>query len=134
MLALFIILAVLIVILLIPLGIDGGIAGTKPDLSLRIAGLDFRVFPRKKKKAKPKKSKKPKKEQSKKEKQKKAKNPPDYKQLLGILKMGLRALSRFRRHLTINYVRLHFTYASDDPFKTALGYGYAAAVMGSISP
>ncbi len=51
-----------------------------------------------------------------------------------LAKLGLKTLGRLRRKLHVDYLRIRYTFASDDPFKTAMGFGYSSAVLGSIVP
>ncbi|MBP8639519.1 MAG: hypothetical protein KBI01_01275 [Oscillospiraceae bacterium] len=132
---LIVVLLVLTVLLLTPLGVDGGYNGKTLILGIRIGLFNIRAFPKKKKRAKPQKPRKKKltkhpEEISKAEK--KAKKPFDIKTLKSLLKPVLKALGRFRKKLRLNYLRIHYTFATDDPFKTAMGFGASSAVMGSI--
>lgn len=137
--ALLIIFIIIAVFLLIPLGINGGYNGSDLSLRARLGIISIKILPRKKKHKKPKKPKRKKApEQSPPEE---AANEPEAKkggmskeEIFALIKMGLKALSGFRRHLSIDYLRIHFTFASNDPFKTAMGYGYGCAVMGTLVP
>lgn len=125
--ALLIIILVLSVILLIPIGVDGGYDGRSFTLYARLGLINLKVFPRKKK-PKPLKA-------GKKLHPKKPKKPlPDKKEFLALLKMALKALGRFKRRLSVDYLRLHYTFASSDPFDAALGYGYSCAALGAALP
>ena len=133
MLTLIIIFSVLSIISLLPLGIDGGYSGGALSLNIKLGPIIIKLFPRaqKPKTAKPKKEKNVPSDEAQKEKSKK---PMDKTMLLGIIKEGFRAISRFRRKLSIDYFRFHYVFASDDPFETAVGFGRASAVTGVFLP
>ena len=137
MLAIIIIIAILSIIMLLPLGIDGGYCQGTVSVNAKIGPLLIKILPSHKKEKQ--KSLKPKKEKNKKTKDekkvdKKSKIPMDKGFLLGIIKEGLRALSNFRRKLSMDYFRFHYIFASDDPFNTAIGYGKASAITGILMP
>ncbi len=48
------------------------------------------------------------------------------------MKLGLEALRRFRRNLSIDLLYLRYTAASEDPGDAALQYGYISALLGSL--
>lgn len=137
---LLIIVLVLFLISLIRLG--GQVRYSEDGLLVRlIAGpLRITLYPAKpkEKKEKPKKEKKP--------KQKKGKNPeeqsgekPEPKG--GMLKLFMKMLpvigeaaGTLRRKLRIDDLTVHMTWATDDPAKTAMGFGRANAMLGMIWP
>ena len=130
-------LLVLTVLLLIPLGIDGGYNGEKLILGVRIGLLNIRIFPRAPRHAEPKIQKKkvrktrngtqlPEKPSEKK--------PQMMKEYMALAKIGLKTLGRLRRKLHVDFFRLHYTFATDDPFNTAVGYGMSSAALGAIMP
>lgn len=43
-----------------------------------------------------------------------------------IIKMCLKSLACFRKKLSIDYLRIHYTFASNNPAKTAIGFGIAS--------
>jgi len=135
--ALVIVLLVLTVLLLTPLGIDGGYRGKNLVLGIRIGFLNIRVLPRKKKLTKPKipKQKKISKQtREKAEGKEKPDKPFDMEMLKGLIKPALKSLGRFRKKLYVDYLRIHYTFATDDPFKTAMGFGMSSAAVSSILP
>jgi hypothetical protein len=131
--ALIVALLVLTVLLLIPLGIDGGYRGGKRVLGIRAGLFNIRVFPRRFAQAplKLKKSAagvKP----VKKRPEKKAEMGLD--EILDLAAIGLKALGRLRKKLHVDYLRLRCTCASDDPFVTAMGFAGSSAVLGGLLP
>ena len=136
--ALLIILLVLSVIALIPVGVDGGYNKKGLRLFIRIGPFSLRLIPAGRLVAsftKPDKPKKPKPIKEKSAEKKKPEKPKLSKdELFALIKMGLNALSRFRRKLTIDYLRIHITIAASDPFSAAMGYGAANAALSAIVP
>jgi len=138
--ALIIVLLVLTVLLVVPVGIDGGYNGKNLILGVKIGLFNIRILPKKKKALKLRKQKKPKNQKNqnkpanKKEKAKKQKKPLDKEQIIELAKAALSALGRFRKKLRVNYIRIHLTCASSDPFSTAMGFGASNAVMSKIVP
>ncbi|MCL2342681.1 MAG: hypothetical protein FWC62_02125 [Firmicutes bacterium] len=130
MLALIIIVIVLLALMLLPVGVDALYDG---DVGLKIKAGPFRMtLLGGKKKEKPKKKKKPKEKKPKKEEQKKKKKPPDIKLILGLVKLGFRALNRFRRKLSVDFFALHFTAAAADPYAAAMLYGRLSAAFETV--
>lgn len=133
--AFVIVILILTVLLLIPIGVDGGYSGGKLVLGLRLGLLNLRIFPGS---PKHKKLKKPKKTEVKKKpstgETTKEKVPLDKNELISIAKIGLKALGRLRRKLHVDYLRIRYTFATDDPFNTAMGFGYSSAALGAIMP
>lgn len=133
---LVVVLLVLTVLLLTPLGIDGGFNGKDLILGLRIGFLNIRILPKKKNHAEQNISKKQKKPKPSRKKtgEKKPKKPLSRQELIALAKMTLKALGRFRKKLRVDYLRIRYTFASDDPYKTAMGFGASSAALGSILP
>ncbi len=135
--ALIIVLLVLTVLLIVPLGIDGGYNGKSLILGIKIGLFNIRVLPKKEKPLKLEKQRKPKKQKEpakNKGKEQKQKEPLDKEQIRKLVKAALRALGRFRKKLRINFLRVHVTFATSDPFATAMGFGASNAVMSTIVP
>lgn len=135
MTALLIILLVLTLILLVPLGIDGGYSQGKLVVGAKAGPFNFQIVPAKKRKKKTKKPPKRRRQRDEGEpKHKKEKKSLSKKQLLGLIKLGLKAIGRFRKRLSIDYLRIHVIYATDDPFDTAVNFGIANAAVGILLP
>lgn len=132
--ALVIVLLVLTVLLLTPLGVDGGYSGKSLILGIRIGFLNIRILPKKKKQTVPKVPKKQKLPKQAREKTEKKKKPFDKKMIKSLIKPALKALGRFRKKLHLDYLRIHYTFASDDPYKTAMGFGMSSVALGAILP
>lgn len=54
---------------------------------------------------------------------------PDMAMLRAFFDLGLRLLKRFFKRLKIDLLRVHFTASFDDPYDTAMAYGYAGSAM-----
>jgi len=135
--ALVIVLLVLTVLMLVPLGVDGGYNGRSLILGIRIGLFNIRILPRKEKKYKPPKHKKPKKQKKPskiEEEEPEDKKPLDKKKLAALVKAALKVLGRLKRKLRVDYIRIHYTFASDDPFDTAMGFGASSAAIGAFLP
>ena len=138
MIAAAIILAVLILIAITPIGAVAEYSDKSITLSAVAGLIRIKLLPRPEKASgKPKKEKKPKKKKPKKkkktehkvgkEKQPAAKKPGTVKLLLKLLPVAGKALNRFRKKLTIDELTVWYLVASDDPYKTAMTFGYMNA-------
>jgi hypothetical protein len=135
---LLIIFIVLTVIALLPLGVDGGLRDNTLSLSVKIGFFNIKLLPKMKNKLKAgilKKLKKTDKNGDLAEQdEKKRKKGFETKRMLAIIKPALKALGRFRRKLTVDYLRIHCAVATSDPLDTAIAYGIASSVMGTVIP
>lgn len=130
--ALVIVLLVLTVLLLIPLGIDGGYRNGSLILGLKIGFLNLRLLPGRKRHREPKPPKISRLKRKKKPKnEKKLLIHSDIKELALI---ALKALGRLRRRLQVDYLRFRYTLVGGNPFSTALGYGAGNAILGLFVP
>lgn len=135
--ALIIVLLVLTVLMIVPVGIDGGYNGKSLILGIKFGVFNIRILPKKispLKLEKQKISKKKKTKEPKKEKEPKQKEPLDKERLQSLIKFALKALGRFRKKLRVNFLRVRVTYATSDPFVTALAFGASNAVMDTLVP
>ena len=134
-----IVLAVIVLLLLTKVGVHVRY-GDELALLAKVGLLRIRILPAKKKKPKEKKSEKKKKKKKKKEKPKAAEGHEKKKQkltledILGIVKLGLKALGRFGRALRLDRLHLHLCVAKDDPYDTVAQYGYLNAALGAGLP
>ena len=127
------IVAVLVLLLVVPFGFSAKYVGGEASVAARVLCFNIKLFPRKekpKKEKKPKKPKKPKKEKPEKEPKKRPKPSPEV--LLQLLKLGLDALARFKRKITVNRFMLHLVVAAEDPFDATMIYGAVNAGLGLI--
>ena len=135
MIALLIIAAVLILLTLTKVGIDAAYSGEGAALTVKLGPVRVQLLPKPKKPKKEKKSRKEK--HGKKEKDDKAKKPKrklGLSSLLELAKIGLHALNRFRISIRVDLFRLRFIMASDDPYTTAMTYGYVQTAVGVLTP
>ena len=127
MTALYIILVVIVLILLMPVGVDGGYDFGDVRLKIVAGPAKIQFLPKKeKKKGKEKKEKAPK---AKKEKKPKAKPQMDFAFITELVRLGLRALNRFRKKLNIDHLQIWYLAAADDPCDAAMAYGKASAAV-----
>ena len=140
MTAIAIILAIIILLLLLPVGVDAAFVGGAFSLSVKAGPLKLRLLPAKPKKKnknpKPKKPRKPKKPKG--EKDGEAKSRAKLKLTLADIKemasLALRALSRLRRFLSIDVLMVHLSVAGDDPYDTVRQYGAVNAALCALLP
>lgn len=132
--AFLIILLIVLVIMLLPIGVDGGYSGGGLIVGLKLGPFNIKLFPRRSKTVKPKKIEKQQLKRLKKgEKSKETKKPPSKEEILDYIKLGLEALGRLRRRLNIDLLRFKLVLATGDPFETGLGYAAANALAGAYS-
>lgn len=128
---LLIILAVLALLLYLPVGVDVGYTGGQVLLRVRAGALAFTVLPRK---AGKKKSKKPKKqspaEQKSGQPKEKRKLPVTKDDILDAAELLIRSIKKLR--FRVSRLKLHFVSAFDDPYNTAMVYGYVCAAVNAL--
>ena len=126
MIVLLVIVALIVLLLVIPFGVSARYVDGEASVAARVLCFNIRLFPRAEK---PKKEKKPK-EKPEKAPKKRPKPSPD--ELLQLLKLGLDALARFKRKLTVNRFMLHLVVAAEDPFDATVIYGAVNAGLGLV--
>ena len=126
-----IILAVLVILALMRFGVSAEYGEDGFLLTARAGFIKIRVFPRKEK---PKKVRKPAKTAEKAQKKpEKKKKPGRLKPLQDMLPSIKTALSRLRRRILIKNLVIYYTAAGTDPVKTAMSFGGASAVFGTVT-
>ena len=140
MIALGIIVGVLVLIMLIPIGIDGEYVSNELKLSAKVCGIHIQLIPKKlsekHKKPKPKNKKDNKKEANAEAKPKKPKKKLsfNFEELLDLAKAALKAVGNFGRKIKVDRFLLHYTAAGSDPYNTAQNFGYVNAALSSLAP
>lgn len=142
MLVLIIILLILSLILLLPVGADACFYNDGGRLKVKAGPVSITLLslPKEYKPKKPKKAKKSKKDKkSEEDEEPKAaeghkKKKLSLQDILALVKIGLRALGRFRRQLSVDLLELELTCAGDDPYSTAMSYAYLSAASGTLLP
>ena len=138
-----IIVAVIAAIMLIPVGADIAYEGGSFSLSAKVCGVLLQLFPRPPEdESKLKKEKKPKKEKPQKEapeeaapkEKKKLKLSFSKDEILSLVKKVLKKFGRFNRKFKVDRFLLHYTAAGDDPYNTAVTFGYVNAALSSLAP
>ena len=132
MIALYIILLVLLIVLLIPVGVDACWDGEQRWVKLKIGPFRKTVLPGKgikKRKKKPKQAAAA--AQAEAKPKPKLKLAPD--DVMELLKIGVNILRRFNYHMSIERLRLHYTAASSDPYGAVLQYGRVNALLGVLA-
>ena len=139
-----VILALILLILLIPVGADLGYEGGKLHVSAKLGPMLVQIFPRQHGKSKPKKEKKPKKkkeepqeeeEEEKQEKKPKKKRslPFNRDEILELLQIALKTLGKFGRAWRVDRFLLHYIAAGNDPYDVAMTYGWVNAALSSLA-
>ncbi len=133
MLGWIIVIVLLLLILIMPVGVSAAYDSGGFSLRVKLGPAGIRIFPRKKaKQPKPKKEKKPKREKA--GKQDKPKKKLSFGDLRPLAQTALRALHRFRLHLSIDVLRLRVVAASSDPYDAVMLYGRVNAGLGILIP
>lgn len=122
---LIVILMVLILLLAVPVGVDIGYNESGPRLLIRVWRFTFCVFPHQ-----PKEKKKV--EQKKQKTKDKKTGIPDITkdEVLDAVSVAVRALKKLRFRLY--RLKLYFISAFEDPYQTAMVYGYANAAVQAL--
>ena len=142
-----VIVAIIVAIMLVPVGADVAYEGGKLRLSAKVCGVLLQLIPKPPAdETKPKKEKKPKKPKKKKKKaeeqaqtgEEKPKKKLDLDfsmdEILGLVKSVLRGLGRVGRKLSVDRFLLHYTAAGKDPYNTAMTFGYVNGALTTLAP
>ena len=137
-----ILIALIVLILLIPVGADLGYEDGKLHVSAKVMGILLQLYPKPPPDPnKPLKEKKPKKEKKKKEPapeedkpKAKRKLPFNRDELLELVKIALRGFGRFGRKFKVDRFVLRYTAAGFDPYNVAMTYGWVNAALSSLVP
>ena len=139
MIALGIIILILILLLILPVGADAAYVDGSFTLKVKAGPLRISILPSKAKESGEKKAKKQKKtkkttSEGGKDEEKKAKKPKQklsFEDIKGIIRLGLEALGRFRRSISVDELMLHLVTAGPDPYSAVMNYGYFNACFGT---
>ena len=137
------VLLILAVVLLVPIGADVGYIGGEFRLAARMDGLAYQLLPKKPadpnkppRKKKPKKEKPPKEpkpeEEEAKPKKKRSLNFSK-EELFELVKKAINGLGKFGK-LTVRRFMLHYTAAGQDPYNTAMTFGYVNWALSTLAP
>ena len=137
MIALCVIAAVIILILLIPVGVDAEYIGGNIRLCAKLCGYKICLYPKEKKDKAAKKTK----EEASTEKLDKPKKKKSSFQLsfnmseiFAIAKVALEAVGNFGRKLKVDRFLLHYTAGGTDPCDTANTFGMVNAGLSALAP
>lgn len=140
MIALIIIFVLLALLLSLKVGAAASYTGGVFGLKIKAGPVKLTVLPKKekaeaetvkkKKKAKAAEEAEPKKLP----KEKKPGQKLTFEDIMGIVKLALEALGRFRRSLSIDLLELHLVTAGPDPYSAVMNYGYFNAAIGALLP
>ena len=142
-----VIIAIIVAIMLVPVGADVAYEGGELRLSAKVCGVLLQLIPKppadETKPKKEKKPKKPKKQKKKAEEQAQTGEEKPKKKLnldfsmdeiMGLVKSVLRGLGRFGRKLSVDRFLLHYTAAGKDPCNTAMTFGYVNGALTTLAP
>ena len=142
-----VIIAIVVAIMLVPVGADVAYEGGELRLSAKVCGMLLQLIPKPPAdETKPKKEKKPKKPRKQKkqpeeqaqtgEEKPKKKLNLDFSmdEIMGLVKSVLRGLGRFGRKLSVDRFLLHYTAAGKDPYTTAMTFGYVNGALTTLAP
>lgn len=149
---LLILLAIIVFILVVPLGAHVAYIDSNLKIDAHVAGLNINIVPGKKREKdsekRPKKEEKKSKKGGKKEARKTSEGGADEEKktkekkglfdgfsvddFLELAKLLFRTLDRFRRKFTVNKLMLHLVVANEDPYNAAMLYGYVNAGAGIL--
>ncbi len=127
----------ILVLIIIPIGAHVSFISGEFSLSAKISCFELKLLPKKKKKPVKEPKAKPEKKKEKTETKTKAKEkkefPFNFDELMALAKKAIKGLGKFGR-LTVYKFMLHYLAAGDDPYKTAMTYGYINAALSSLAP
>ena len=142
-----VIVAIIVVLMLVPVGADVAYEGGELRLSAKVCGMLLQLIPKPPAdETKPKKEKKPKKPKKQKkrpeaqaqtgEEKPKKKLDLDFSmdEILGLVKSVLRGLGRFGRKLSVDRFLLHYTAAGKDPYNTSMTFVYVNGALTTLAP
>ena len=136
------VLLILAVVLLVPIGADVGYVGGEFTLAARMDGFAYQLLPKKPadpnkppKEKKPKKEKPPKEEKPEQEARPKKKRNLNFtkEEIFELVKRAINGLGKFGK-LTVRRFMLHYTAAGEDPYNTAMIFGYVNGALSSLAP
>ena len=136
------VLLILAVVLLVPIGADVGYVGGELRLAARMDGFAYQLLPKKPADPnKPPKEKKPKKEKPPKEEKPEEEAKPKKKlnlnftkeEIFELVKRAINGLGKFGK-LTVRHFMLHYTAAGEDPYNTAMIFGYVNWALSTLGP
>lgn len=134
MIAVTVILVILALILLMPVGAEASYDGGVLSAAARLGPIHLALFPRKKRRDKAPKEKKTSRADKKSRKSRGVKAPMTAKDILGIARLGLKTLNRFRKKLCLDELTLHICIGASEPFDAVKQYGYLNAALGTLYP
>lgn len=138
-----VIVLIIAALMLIPIGADIGYEGGQFRLAAKVCGVQLQLLPKPPAdETAPKKEKKPKKQKKKPDSETTGDTPPQKKlklsfnkdEILSLVKKALRHFGRFGRKFRVDRFLLHYTAAGDDPYKTAVTFGYVNAALSTLAP
>ncbi len=140
MIALCVIAAIIILILLVPIGMDVEYIGGNIRAAAKVCGFAIQLYPtkegKKEKKKKPKKKEKiePEAESEPKKKKRKLQLSFNKDEIFTIVKAALTSVGNFGKKLKVDRFLLHYTAGGKDPCDTANTFGVVNAGLSALAP
>ncbi|MCR5089485.1 MAG: hypothetical protein K6C08_08245 [Oscillospiraceae bacterium] len=130
---------IIVLILMIPVGVDFRYEEGVIRLSAKAAGVSLQLIPKPKREAKPEKAKKEKKPEKPKEEQaaegkKKRSIPFNAEEILELLKMVLNRFGRFNRKFKVDRFVLHWIAPMWNPYVSARIFAVVNDIMSQLAP
>ena len=135
-----VILAIIVLIMLIPIGADIAFENSELRISGKLCGKLIQLYPEppeeKKAEKKKKKEKEDKAQEEKPQEEKKALALPklNKEEILELAKTGIGAAGKFGKKLKVDRFLLHYVAAGKDPYNTAMSFAYVNAALSSLAP
>ncbi len=137
-----IIVLLITLIMLIPIGADIAYEGGEMKVSAKIAGVLLQILPKEPEdESKPPKEKKAKKEKKPKETEADGEKPKKkinldftFDEIMELLKKVLKGFGILGRKFRVDRFLLDYTAAGDDPYQTAVIFGYVNAALNTLAP
>lgn len=123
---LMIVLILLVLFLMIPVGVDVGYCEGNLRVMIRIACFTFTVYP-----SSSAKDRKPKKQKNKNGIEKRSFPHMTKDEILDAISVAVKSVKKLRFRL--HKLKLHFISAFEDPYRTAMVYGYASAAVNAFA-
>ena len=127
-----IVIVALLLLLILPLGVDASYLDKKGAVKLKIGPILVQILPKKGKNKSPEPGDK--KEKPKAAGEPRKKQPRSSGDIVSLAKLALDLLARLRRRLSIDLLQLRFVAGSEDPYRAVMLYGRANAILASLLP
>lgn len=133
-----VILAIIVLIMLIPVGADIAFENSELRVSAKACGVLMPIYPKPPEEKKAEKKEKAAEEatEEKPAEEKKTRSLPKFnkEELLELAKAGIGAVGKFGRKVKVDRFLLHYVAAGRDPYNTAMTFAYVNAALSTLAP